>query len=256
MNHGRKMASPPPAEEMSPTETWLAFTAIPRPYRIIPLPRCLPGTDTPAGEVAIWPLRQEEQMAANAEADRFTKVLMKDPQRREEANLGYMHTYTNEVAIQVLYRACRDPKDMEAKNPRAAFPSPGLMRKEMSTDEIGVLFQNYCTVQYELGPIRAQLTPEEEETLIFRLQEGGSAFPFDTLSWEEQRTLLLSMASRLVSCWIAMSSAGLQPDVTTYVSEGKLAEVIAEEQDRQSKQTQESIATDVPPPPHVEAPGT
>lgn len=197
---------------LEPTALWLALTAIPRPSQKVPLPRKIPGTDEPCGFILLWPLTQEEQMAANAEADRYTKQLLKDPQRKDEANLGYHHTYTNEVAVQVLFRAARDPENIE----RPAFPSPGLIRQKLTTDEIGVLFSNYCTVQAELGPIRAQMTKEEADALILRLAEGGSAFPLDSYSWDSQRHLAVSMASRLVACWTAMCSLGSPPDASTF----------------------------------------
>jgi hypothetical protein len=201
--------------ELPPSELWLALTALPRPTREVPIPRNIPGTDTPVGTLVMWPLTQEEQMAANAEADRWTKTLLKDPQKKDEANLGYQHTYTNEVAVQVLYRACRDVTNID----RPAFPSPKMMREKLSTDEIGVLFSTYCTVQAELGPIRAEMSKEEADALILRLAEGGSAFPLDSLSWEQQRTLALSMACRLVACWTVISSAGLQPDASSFAIE-------------------------------------
>lgn len=211
--------------EIEPSELWLALTTLPRPQRPIPLPRYHEGTQTPVGEVIVWPLTQEEQMAANAAADKFTKELLKDPQKEGEANLGYHHTYSNEVAIQVLFRACRDPQDTN----RPAFPSPALMRKHFTTDEIGVLFHSFCTVQSELGPIRAQMSKEECEALIFRIAEGGSAFPFDSCSWEEQRILVLTMASQLHNCWTAMFSAGLPLDASTYALEKlKAAKAAAE----------------------------
>lgn len=202
-------------EEIEPSELWLALTTLPRPTKEIPIPRNFPGTETPIGNIVMWPLTQEEQMAANAEADRWTKNLLKDPQKKDEANLGYQHTYTNEVAVQVLYRACRDVKNIE----RPAFPSPTLMRQKLSTDEIGVLFSEYCTVQAELGPIRAHMTAEEADTLILRIADGGSAFFFDSCSWDQQRTLVLSMASRLVSCWTDTALLGRQPDVSSSVLE-------------------------------------
>lgn len=212
----------PAHEQIEPSDLWLALTALPRPHRVVPFPRRLPGSEAPVGELAIWPLTQEEQMAANAEADRWTKRLLKDPQLKDQANLGYHHTYANEVAIQVLWRACRDPKRTE----RSAFPSPALMRERLSTDEVGVLFNHYCTVQSEIGPIVAYMSTEEREAWILRLQEGGSAFPFDSLSWEQQRTLVTSMASQLVSCWMAMCSLGSPPDVSASTLE-RLSELMA-----------------------------
>ncbi len=117
--------------------------------------------------------------------------------------------------MQVLYRACKSPEDIN----KSAFPSPKQMRELLTTDEIGVLFNQYCTVQSELGPIRAHMSKEEMDAMVLRLQEGGSAFPFDTLSWEQQRTLVLSLASQVVSCWTAISSAGLPLEVTPRVRE-------------------------------------
>jgi hypothetical protein len=204
----------PEAEPISPSELWLALTALPRPSRELPIPRKKEGSEEPVGFVRVWPLTQEEQMAANAEADRFTKNLLKDPQKKDEANLGYHHTFTNEVAIQVLFRACRDVNNVE----RPAFPSPNLMRSTFTTDEIGVLFAGYSTIQGEIGPIRSEMSKEEQEALIFKLVEGGSAFPFDSCTWDQQRTLVLFMASQVVSCWTAMSSAGLPLDVSSHAS--------------------------------------
>ncbi len=255
----KPMPAPPPAREEAmtepPTDLWLALTSLPRPSQKVPFPRNLP-TGEPVGELAIWPLMQEEQMAANAEADRFTKKLLKDPQLKDQANLGYHHTYTNEVAIQVLYRACRTT-DLK----RPAFPSPNLMRGQFSTDEIGVLFHQYCTVQSELGPIVANMSPEEFEGYILRLQAAGSAYPFDTLSWEQQRILVLGMASQLVNCWMAMFSAGLQPDVTTYALEQvkNLVEMAAVEAasgtgDASTQDAQESGGDTTAPDPTPDAP--
>lgn len=201
------------AEEFIPSALWTALMALPRPTREIPLPRVNPETGEPVGNVVVWPLTQEEQMVANAAADKFTKDLLKDPQKKDEANLGYQHSYTNEVAVQILYRACRDPKDVN----RSAFPSPKLMRQNLTTDEIGVLFSQFCTVQAELGPIRARLSKEESEALILRIAQGGSAFPFDGCSWELQRNLVLFMASQLVSFWMATSSVGSPPAVSSFV---------------------------------------
>ena len=223
-------------EEIPPSELWLALTAIPRPHRIVPFPRNIPGTNEPIGHIAVWPLTQEEQMAANGEADRFTKALMKDPQKREEANLGYHHTFTNDLAVQILWRACRDPQDLK----RPIFPAPNLMRKELSTDEVGVLFASYLTVQAEVGPIVAHMSEAEIEAFILRLKEGGSAFPFDSLSWEQQRVLVSSMASRLVSCWTAMSYAGLPLDVASETAEVVKALVEA------SPPAQESVSEEEP----------
>ncbi len=197
------MAGPPDNVEAS--ELWLALTQIPRPHKMVDIPRCFPGTDTPVGQVAMWPLTQEEQMAVNAEADRFTKKLLQDPQKRDEANLGYQHTFANEVAVQILSRVCRDVKDLS----KPAFPSPKQMRQHLTADEVGVMFSQYLVIQLELGPIVAEMSDEEMEGWIKRIVVGGSAFPFASLSAEAQSRLVLFMASRLCSLQTATSLPGL-----------------------------------------------
>ena len=197
-------------EPIRSSTLWLELTKVPRPRRTIPFPRVNQETGEPiTAQLIMQPLTQEEQMAANVEADKWTKSILKDPQKKDEANLGYQHTYTNEIAIQVLFRACRDVDDPA----HPAFPSPALLRRELTTDEIGVLFSNYCTVQSELGPIRADMSEEEIEALIVRLVEGASAFPFDSLSSDLQRALVLILASRLVSSWTATYLRSEQPSV-------------------------------------------
>lgn len=233
------------AADPEPTNLWLALTALPRPHKLIPLPRNLPGTNEPVGEVAMWPLKQDELMNANAEADRYTKKLLQDPQRKDEANLGYHHTFANESALQILFRACRVPEDVT----RSAFPSPGLMRKEFTTEEIGVLFAQYLTVQLELGPIVAYMTPEEMEAMILRITADATHFPFDSLSWEQQKIQVTSMASRLVTCWMDIRSAGLPLDVSTYALD-RIDELLA-------AKAQESATSPEPTPdtePVAEAP--
>src|SRR3990167_663552 len=199
-------------EPLRASTLWLELTKVPRPRRTIPFPRINQETgESIAAQLIMQPLTQEEQMAANVEPDKWTKGILKDPQKKEEANLGYQHTYTNEIAIQVLFRACRDVDDPT----HPAFPSPALLRRELTTDEIGVLFSNYCTVQSELGPIRADMSEEEIEALIVRLVEGASAFPFDSLSSDLQRALVLTLVSRLVSSWMGTFSLGGLPAVGT-----------------------------------------
>lgn len=206
-----------PPEHIEPTDLWLALTAIPRPHRLVDVPRFVPGTKTPVGQVVMWPLTQEEQMACNAEAERFTRVLLKDPTKRDQANLGYEHTYGNESAIQILWRSCRHAQNLE----RPAFPSPSLMRSTFTSDEVSSLFESYLTVQAELGPIVADMTPEMAEAWIERLAEGGSALPLALLSSAAMNTLAVFMAKLIVSYRTERSSAGSPPDEPPTESENE-----------------------------------
>jgi hypothetical protein len=194
-------------EDEEASDLWLALKVIPRPHRKVPFPRNLPGTKEPVGEVPIWPLTHGELLEANAAADARVKTLFKDG-KKDELNLGYNNSFANELAVQQLWRACRNPSDLQ----RPAFPSPKAMSLHMTSDEIGVLYNHFLTVQSEVGPITAYMSDEEYESWVRRIAEGGNADPFDSLSWDLQRTLVVALASQLYSFWTATSSAGSPPD--------------------------------------------
>ena len=204
------MAGPP--ENIEPSALWLALTAVPRPHRVVDLPRAFPGTGKSVGQIALWPLTQEEQMICTAEADRFVKGILKDSQKKDEANLGYAHLFANETAVQVLFRACRDASNPPESLKASAFPSTKGLRHEFTADEISTLFEMYITVQLEVGPVTAFMTDDEMEAWIRRIEEGGSALPFDLLAPQAQKSLLVFMASQLVTFWTATISAGSPPD--------------------------------------------
>lgn len=203
-----------PPEQIEASELWLALTAIPRPHRLVPLPRNLPGTDVPVGDVAVWPLSQEEHHMSTVAADAEVRKLMKDLPKKDEASIGYQNLHANEIAVQQLWRALRDPKDVS----KPLAPSPKALRLMLTADEIGVMYNHFLTAQAELGPIVVRLSEDEFEAWVRRLAEGGAAFPFDLLSWDLRTTLVRSMASRLVDFWTATSSAGSPLDDTTSTS--------------------------------------
>lgn len=206
-----KAAKPAEEPKEEGSELWLMLTTIPRPHRKVPLPRNLPGTKEPVGEVPIWPLTQAELLESNAAAEQHLKTLFKDEQKKDALNLGYNHSFANELAVQHLWRACRDPNDLH----KPAFPSPKAMRLQFTGDEVGVLYNHFLTVQSEIGPITARMSDEEYEAFVRRIAEDGNADPFDSCSWDLQRTLVVSMASQLASFWTATSSAGSQLDEDT-----------------------------------------
>lgn len=156
------------------------------------------------GQVAIWVLTQEEQMACNAEAEKIARRMLKDGKR---GDLGYEALFNNEGAVQVIYRSCRDASDLS----KPAFPGPQAIREGLTADECGMLFQHYLTVQLELGPIIANMSNDEFEAWVQRLDEGQGFF-FDLLSSETKKTLALTMASRLRSFLTGTSSAGSPPN--------------------------------------------
>ncbi len=196
-----------PPKDIAASDLWTRLTQLPRPSREVDYPRLDPTTGESIGKVVIQILSQQEQMVAAVAAERFTREQLKDP-KGTEAGLGYQNVYKNAQAVEVLSRACRRSDDPT----QPMFPSPKLMREQLTPDEVGVLLSIYLEVQTELGPIVAHMDEGEMEAWIRRLVEGGSAFPLAQLSSELTSDLVMLMASRLYPSLIATSSPGSQPD--------------------------------------------
>lgn len=196
-----------PPEDIGAGELWALITTIPRPSKVIDFPRKDPITGKYIGQLRIWPLTQAEQMEAAAEAERVAKGLVKDA-KAADANLGYDAVYHNAAAVEVIFRACRDVSDVNKR----AFPSPKMIGKMLSTDEVGALARAYQKAQAELGPVITRLSKEEEDAWIGRLAQGGSVFPSYLLSWDALEALAISMAKRLAASSTDTSSPGSQPE--------------------------------------------
>ncbi len=200
-----------PPSDTPPSALWLALASSERPSKVVDFPRFdLKGEAV--GKLRIRILTQEEQMAAAAAAEKLAKEHLKDGKKDE---LGYERLFSDALCIEVLFRACRDENDVK----RPAFPSVKQIRQMLTTEEAATLFQHYLTVQLELGPTRIEMSDEEAEAWIDRVAEGGSAFPFDLLSSDLQRLLLLHMAFQLRSSPTDKSSAGSLPEEPTTETE-------------------------------------
>lgn len=200
-----------PSENIPPHEAWLEVTKTPRANRVCDFPRNDPVTGEPICQIAMWVLTEEEQNACQAAAELFTRKLLKEIPKGDEARRGYDDLYNNAAAIEILYRACRRPDDLS----KPFFPSPAEMRRHLTIDEVGVLFNQYMTVQVETGPIISLLSEDEVQTWVKRLGEGGSRFPLDFLSSEALKTLAWHLALQLFNLQMDTTSPGSQPESTS-----------------------------------------
>lgn len=191
-----------PPKDIPAGELWVAMTEMPRPKQIVPFPR--KGADgKPVGEVAIVVLRQDEQLRATIAAEQLVRAEL--PNAKQEDSLGYGIAFNNAASIEQLYRACRDPNDLD----RLIFPNPKEMRRVMSVDEVGALYSSYLRVRAEIGPNPAELSKESAEAWLDKLIEGGNET--DPLEWASQdllRLLLRCSVDRIRSSRGAPSSAG------------------------------------------------
>lgn len=193
-----------PPQHISPGELWTKLQAMPRPNREVDFPRKNEVGD-PVGKVALWVLTQEEQMICAAAAEAFAKKQVPNGQRDD---IGYATVYANASVVEILYRSCREPSDLT----RPIFPSPTLIRQNLTTEECARLFESYLQTQLELGPIVAHLSPAELDAWIDRIGQGGlAASPFPLLSSEMQTLLAFTMAVLIRDLRKVMSSVGSPP---------------------------------------------
>ena len=187
-------------------DLWALLCELPRPHKIVEHPRKL--ADGSPVELVMWPMSQEEQLAASASAEAFTRRLLKDAQpKSDEARRGYDDIYQSEAAVQVLFRSCRRKDNFNLP----FFPSLEAIRS-MSTDEVSVMFMMYLTVQADVGPIVARMDKEEMDAFISRLIESGNKFPLDSISPALLKDLVISLVSRLSTYLTATSLPGSQPE--------------------------------------------
>lgn len=195
--------------ELSGSALWKQITHIPRPSRTVDFPRTDPATGEAASQVLIQILNQEELQACAAAAEKFARTKLKELHslRKGDKAEGYDTLFNNEVSVQILCKAVRDPE-----NGRPLFPSPRAASKVLTQEEFGSLMRSYLIAQAELGPVVASMTADEMEAWIVRLKEGAAAHPLALLSSDALTELIMHMVSQLFPSLTARSSHGSPQD--------------------------------------------
>ena len=191
-----------PPTNITPAQLFVELSRMPRPHRVVPFPRKRPGTDEPIGHVALVPLDQAETIQSTIAAE--LTVREKLPSAKEGESIGYKIAFNDAVAVEQLWRACRDPDDIT----KHVFPNVAAVRL-LTADEIAVLYQSYLDVRAEVGPIHDAMTDVEADAWISRLVIGGlevSALSF--FSWAGTRHLLRTSIARIQKLQTELASAG------------------------------------------------
>lgn len=192
MTESASGAGPPP--NIEPADLWTKLTTLPRPHTEVAFPRKDPRTGLPmADKVKVWVLTESELMSSRAAADAYAHEILLKPQKSGDANLGYQDIYRNACVIEIVWRCCRAPINVQVP----AFPSTKAIRQWLTSDEIAVLFQAYCAWQRESGPILSSMDKAEMEAWIAVLREGGSRVPLARLASESVIDLLMHSVSLL-----------------------------------------------------------
>jgi hypothetical protein len=195
------VASPP--KEVSAVDLWSMISEAPRPYEIVDYPR--KQADGSAIKIAMLVLTVEEQLACSREAGKLARTLIKEKDVTPDSP-DYVEIYRSQAAIEALFRACRKP---HALNERT-FPSAEDLRRNLTGDELDVLFRSYLQVKSMKGPIITEMSEEECDAWIERLQEAGSQLPLGLFSWDGLADLVMRLVSRQRKFSTDTSSAGGQ----------------------------------------------
>lgn len=208
------MSGPP--TDIPPSALWAKLASAERPSKVVDFPRKDKNGDS-FGQIAMRPLTQMEQMSCSKAAEDTAKKHLKETKRED---LGYERLYSDAYILETLYRAARNPENVAYP----AFPTPKSLSEALTTDECAMLYEHYLTVKLELGPLITEMSEDELEAWIDRLVEGGSAFPFDLISLELQKILVLYMAYQLRSSPTGSSSPGSPAEEKSLENEEKQPE--------------------------------
>lgn len=196
-----------------PVELWAELTKYPRPHKIVDFPRKKPGTQEPICQLAMVVLTQSESMAANAQAEKTARRLLKDaaPQKGETSR-GYDELFQSAACSEVLVRACKKADDPELKKP--LFRSVDDVQQYMTPDEVAVLMTAYLVHKAETGPVMSAFDSEEElDGWLRAIFIGGNYSPLFSASSALQIQCTTYLGSRWYALPTGSFSAGSSQDL-------------------------------------------
>lgn len=187
----------------------------PRPHVTVDFPRN-DKDGNPLCKIALVVLNNNESLDAKATAHREVMRRLKDDSNKVPP--GFESLYEDILAIELLFRAARNPEDIGMR----FFPketSLGLL----SNDELGVLVNHYNMLVATSGPVIVNMTEDEMESYISKITEAGAtgSFFLNSLSLDELKAFGTYMAHRLYKQRTDNASPGSPLDDTSKKSEAK-----------------------------------
>jgi hypothetical protein len=156
-------------------------------------------------EVLIRPLTVQEQIICSVAAEAFCKKPGKSDWsvERDTNGPGQARLFADAYRIETLSRACLQSDDQRYP----AFTTDDL--RQFSSDELDALFRHYLTICSECSPFAHDMPDDELDAWLARMAADGSAFSFDLLSPEQQRTLLLFAAFKVAALTAPLTDNGV-----------------------------------------------
>ena len=144
-----------------------------------------PGTET---QIALRILSQAQLQEASFDTERVFK------NAKIETNLMTAQIYQEEETNQILYRALRDPANLE----EPIAPTIAEFKKALTVNEKKILIEEYSGFDSECNPSPGNLSSEEFDRLTQELKKKPEATLQNITSLPIAKKLLLFMASPAV----------------------------------------------------------
>ena len=182
-------------DQESKAGLWAELAKRKQPSKLIDIP-IYDDKGKSIGQIIIRTLTHDDHIAIGKqgilECDR---TFADDKDKIDRNHQLYRERLENVTAKHFLFRACRDPEDVE----KPFFPTPDHVGKHLSNDEIAIILKNYQTLQDEKGPLFAYMTPDQLETWVETLATDAeqSGYFLDRILPAAQSQLILSMANQL-----------------------------------------------------------
>lgn len=174
---------------------WAKLTELPRPSQLVPFPRLNPETGNPYCDIRMVILTAEETARVTAEAEKRTRKSLQDTlPGNDQHSQGYNELFRDYTIEGVLFHSCRHPDDIN----KHFFPSQSSIFKVLTADEAGILFNDYAMISAELGPVISDLTQEEMDNWIERIQKDAkNKFFLNSFTSEQLKMFIVYLVSRL-----------------------------------------------------------
>ncbi len=167
----------------------------PRPSEVIDFPR-KDEEGKPLGRVRIMTLRMEDHDDAKQRA--HAKLKKKNFSNDDIASPAIAALYGDAIAKEVIALCCWSEENYgDSENPTYAriFGDANDVSK-LSADEVLVLFSAFQLVQFKYGPLE-KMDPEDVDSWVKRLVEGGSGFPLLSLPLPDLVSLTSLLAEKI-----------------------------------------------------------
>lgn len=166
--------------------------------KIIQLPRPAEVVDFPMKDDNGNPIKVAMRVLTSAESFRCRANAIKDTRQiiggsDPVSDLEKTEIFQQKLTAELLFNACVDATDLKTK----FFRTPKDVMEHLTMDQNGYLLGQYLIVQSQLSPIISEMTDEQLDELISRIQRGASISDLGFFTLGALKLLVMHTISRL-----------------------------------------------------------